>query len=95
MPWARSALGALLLLAGLLQACSRADPAPKDFARVTEAPARESDAATLQAAQTACKAETRRKGIASVVGILSRLKPGSSDEDYIACMKARGYDAKS
>jgi hypothetical protein len=44
--------------------------------------------------QQACKEETERKGIGSVLGIMSRLRKGSADEDYIACMKARGYEAK-
>jgi hypothetical protein len=43
----------------------------------------------------ACKVETKRKGMASIVGIFSRLRPGSADADYLACMKARGYEVKS
>jgi hypothetical protein len=38
--------------------------------------------------------ETKRKGIASVIGIVSRLRKGDADEDYVACMKARGYEVK-
>jgi hypothetical protein len=43
----------------------------------------------------ACKVETKRKGMASIVGIFSRLRRGSADADYLACMKARGYEVKS
>ena len=49
---------------------------------------------TLEAAETACKEETETKGIGSVVAILSRFRKGSADEDYLACMKARGYEVK-
>lgn len=94
MAWAKTALAALLLPI-LLQGCSMSDPAPRQFVRVTETPVRETDAEKLEAARTACKEETKRKGIRSVVGILSRLRPGASDEDYIACMRARGYEVKS
>jgi hypothetical protein len=94
MAGSTSALGALLLLV-LLQGCSQTEPAPQDFTRITEEPERQSDQAKLESARTACQAETKRKGIGSVIGILSRLRPGSSEEDYVACMKARGYDVKS
>ena len=49
---------------------------------------------TLEAAEPACKEETKQKGINSVVNIFSRLRKGSADEDYVACMKARGYEVK-
>jgi hypothetical protein len=49
---------------------------------------------TLEAAEKACKEETERKGIGSVIGIMSRLRRRSADEDYVACMKARGYEVK-
>jgi hypothetical protein len=90
---ALSALGALLLLFGTLPGCSRTDPAPKDVTLATQRP---DDAATkLEAARAACTEETKRKGIASVVGTLSRLRPGASNEDFVACMKARGYEVPS
>jgi hypothetical protein len=83
------------LLGALASACSRAEPAPKDFTLVDQRPAKaEETGNTLAAAQLACKEETKRKGITSVVAIFSRLRKGSADEDYIACMKARGYDVK-
>jgi hypothetical protein len=92
---ATAPLAALLALIVALQGCSRSEPAPGAFTRVTGAPAGKTDADKLKAAEIACREETKRKGIASVVGILSRLRPGSSEEDYIACMKARGYEVKS
>ena len=86
---------ALGLLGLELSACSHAEPAPKDFVLVQQRQAKaEENGNTLEAAELACKAETERKGIASVVGIFSRLRRGSADADYIACMKARGYEAK-
>jgi hypothetical protein len=61
---------------------------------VSEKGAGRGAANSLQAAELACKAETERKGIGSLVGIFSRLRKGSADEDYVACMKARGYEVK-
>lgn len=89
------AMLAACLFGALASGCSPAEPAPKDFTLVDQRPAKAEEAGnTLQAAELACKDETKRKGIASVVGIFSRLRKGSIDEDYIACMKARGYEVK-
>ena len=83
------------LLGLALSGCSHAEPAPKDFALVRQREAKaEESGNTLEAAELACKEETERKGIASVVGIFSRFRRGSADEDYVACMKARGYEVK-
>lgn len=95
MPKLRLALLAICLLATLAPACSRLDPKPKDFTLASERPAKpEATVSALEAAELACKEETRRKGIASVVNIFSRLRRGSADEDYLACMKARGFEVK-
>ncbi len=51
-------------------------------------------APSLEAVEAACKAETERKGTASMLAIFSRLRRGSADADYIACMKERGYEVK-
>ena len=89
----RGSVLAACLLAALAQGCSA--PAPKDVTLTNRYPAKaEETGNTLEAAERACKEETKRKGIASIVGIFSRLRPGSADEDYIACMKARGYEVK-
>lgn len=75
--------------------CSLSDPAPRDFTVVNQRPAKAEEAGnTLEKAEAACKEETKRKGIASVIGIVSRLRKGSADEDYVACMKARGYEVE-
>jgi hypothetical protein len=80
------------LLGTLASACSQAEPTPRDFTLV-QRPAKAAEAGnTLAAAQLACKEQTKKKGMASVVAIFSRLRKGSADEDYIACMKARGYE---
>jgi hypothetical protein len=47
--------------------------------------------AALTAAINACKNATRDKGIKSVLAIVSHMRPGAVDEDYIACMKDKGY----
>jgi hypothetical protein len=86
---------AACLLGALLSACSLAEPKPKDFTLVDQRPAKAEEAGnTLEAAELACKEETKQKGIKSVVNIFSRLRKGSADEDYAACMKRRGYEAK-
>ena len=82
-------------LLGTLPGCSLSAPAPRDFTLVDQRPAKAQEAGNaLEAAQTACKAETKTKGIASVTAIFSRFRQGSADADYVACMKARGYEVK-
>ena len=83
------------LLAALAQGCSQVEPKPQDFTLTGQREAKAAEAGnTLAAAETACKAETKRKGISNVVAIFSRLRKGSADEDYIACMQRRGYEVK-
>jgi hypothetical protein len=77
----------------LASACSLAEPNPKSFVLVDQRPAKAEEAGnTLADAETACKEETRSKGIKSVVNIFSRLRQGAATEDYVACMKRRGYE---
>lgn len=83
------------LIAMPASGCSLSNPAPRDFTLVDQRPAKAEEAGnTLEQAEAACKEETKRKGIASVIGIVSRLRKGDADEDYVACMKARGYEVK-
>jgi hypothetical protein len=90
----------LLPLAACLAAlassgCSMSETAPRDFTLVGQRPVKaEESGNSLEAAEKACTEETKKKGIASVLGIVSRLRKGASDEDYIACMKARGYEVE-
>lgn len=87
---------AACLFGPLLSSCGHNDPAPRDFTLVDQRPAKAQEAGnTLEAAEAACKDETKRKGIASVLSIFSRFSKGSADQDYVACMKARGYEVKS
>ena len=75
--------------------CSLSDPAPRDFTLADQRSAKAEEAGnTLKEAEAACKEETKRRGIASVVGIVSRLRKGAADADYVACMKARGYEVE-
>jgi hypothetical protein len=91
----RPAVLAACLIGALASACSLVERKPKDFTLVDQRPAKAEEAGnTLQAAELACKEEIKKKGIASVVNIFSRLRKGSADEDYIACMKRRGYEVK-
>lgn len=91
----RSAVLAVCLLGTLVSACSLVEPKPKNFTLVDQRPAKAEEAGnTIEAAQVACKEDTKQKGIKSVVNIFSRLRQGSADEDYVACMKRRGYEVK-
>ncbi|MGD9501782.1 MAG: hypothetical protein AB7V40_04765 [Methyloceanibacter sp.] len=86
---------AICLIALPALGCSLSQPASRNFTQVNQREAKaEETGNSLEAAQEACKAETERKGIASLVGIVSRLRKGSADEDYVACMKARGFEVK-
>jgi hypothetical protein len=88
----------LLPLAACLAAlacsgCSMSETAPRDFTLVGQREGKADETGnSLEAAEAACKEQTRKKGIASVVGIVSRLRKGSADEEYVACMKGRGYE---
>jgi hypothetical protein len=83
------------LLGAMASGCSHLEPTLRDFTLVNQRPAKAKEAGnTLEESQLACKEETKSKGIASVVAIFSRFRKGSSDEDYIACMKQRGYEVK-
>jgi hypothetical protein len=82
-------------MAALAQGCSQVEPKPRDFALTGQREAKAEEAGnTLEAAETACREETKRKGIASIVGIFSRFRQGSAEEDYVECMKARGFEVK-
>jgi hypothetical protein len=84
---------AACLLGASLAGC--AEPAPHDFALVGQRPAKAEEAHnTLQNAEAACKEDTKKKGIANMLAIFSRLRSGSADADknYIACMKTRGFE---
>lgn len=86
---------AVCLTAIAASGCSLTQSAKRDFTLVNEREAKaEETGDTLEAAEKACKEETEREGIASVLGIVSRLRKGSADEAYVACMKARGYEVK-
>jgi hypothetical protein len=75
--------------------CSLSQPAPRDFTLVDQRSAKAEEAGnSLEEAEKACKEETERKGIGSVIGLMSRLRKGAADEDYVACMKGRGYEVK-
>jgi hypothetical protein len=83
------------LLGALLPGCSLTQPAPRNFTQVDQRPSKAQEAGnTLAQAEDACKAETQKKGIASVTAIFSRFRKGSADEDYIACMKDRGFEVQ-
>jgi hypothetical protein len=86
---------ALCLIAIAASGCSLTQPAQRDFTQVNQREAKaEESGNSLEAAETACKEQTEKKGIGSILGIMSRLRKGSADEDYVACMKGRGYEVK-
>jgi hypothetical protein len=95
MSRATNAALAACLLAAWLTGCSYTEPAPRDFTLVGQRPAKAEEAGnTLEAAEADCKEDTKTKGKANMLAIFSRFRPGSADKDYIACMKARGYEVK-
>jgi hypothetical protein len=90
-------LAALMLLAGCshqelppVASTPSATPASATGDKNTEDAAK---AKAYETASKACKEETEKKGFGSVLGIFSRLRPGSSQADYVTCMKKRGYEA--
>jgi hypothetical protein len=86
---------AACLMAMPVSGCSLSQPAPRDFTLVDQRSAKAEEAGnSLEEAEKACKEETERKGIGSVIGLMSRLRKGAADEDYVACMKGRGYEVK-
>ncbi len=86
---------AACLLGASLPACSLNDPSVKDFTQMNQRPEKAKETGnTIDTAEAACKAQTQTKGIASVTAIFARFRKGSADEDYIACMKARGFEVK-
>jgi hypothetical protein len=84
-----SAFGAVCALGLTLCACSLAGPADHTFTG-SDAKTLQDKTAIEQASKT-CKDDTRDKGIKSVLAIVTRMRPGAVDEDYIACMKDKGY----
>ncbi|HXG79585.1 MAG TPA: hypothetical protein VNJ31_09640 [Methyloceanibacter sp.] len=95
-----SAILAVGLSALLAQACSQIEPSPKAFTQVAHVSSKAEDKAqdpakTLQTAEEECKEETKKKGIKSIAAIFSRLRPGAADQDYVECMRRRGFEVKS
>ena len=85
------AFGAAVVLGLLLSACSLAGPTDHTFTTVDAKPAKQPDKTAMEEASKTCKEQTRGKGFNSVLGILWRLRPGAVDQDYIACMKGKGF----
>jgi hypothetical protein len=75
----------------MLSACSLAGPTPHTFTPAAEQKRAKPDATSIEEASKVCKDKTREKGIKSVLAIVTRLRPGAVDEDYVNCMKSKGY----
>jgi hypothetical protein len=88
------ALTAVYALILMLSGCSLAGPTPRAFTPAAEQKRAKPDTAALEQASKVCKEQTREKGIKSVLAIVTRLRPGAVDEDYINCMKNKGYTVK-
>jgi hypothetical protein len=86
---------AFCLLGASLEGCSLYEPSKRDFTQVDQRPAKAQEANnTLAQAEAACKDQTQKKGIASVTAIFARFRKGSADQDYMDCMKQRGFEVK-
>ena len=91
----KRAVLAYCLLGALLQGCSHTEPTARDFTQVNQRPEKAAESGnTLAEAEAACKFETANKGIASITAIFSRFRKGSADQDYIDCMKGRGFEVQ-
>jgi ribosomal protein S11 len=75
----------------MLSACSLAGPNPHTFTPKVEAKQAKPEPTALEQASQACKDQTRERGIKSVLAIVTRMRPGAVDADYIDCMKRKGY----
>ena len=85
-------VAAVSALSLMLSACSLAGPNPRTFSTAAEQKPVKPDDQALEQASQACKSEqTREKGIKSVLAIVSRMRPGAVDEDYVNCMRNKGY----
>jgi hypothetical protein len=82
---------AIAALGLMLSACSLAGPSPRTFTTAAEEKPAKPDAAAIEQASQACKSELRQKGVKSVLAILSSMRPGAVDENYVKCMKTKGY----
>ena len=85
------AVAAVAALGVMLSACSLAGPNPRTFTTAAEQKPVKPDATAIEQASQACKSELRQKGIKSVFAILSRMRPGAVDADYVKCMRNKGY----
>ena len=85
------AVVAVSVLGFMLSACSLAGPSPRTFTTPAEEKPAKPDATAIEQASQACKSELRQKGIKSVLAILSSMRPGAVDEDYVKCMRNKGY----
>ena len=83
--------GTVVALGLMLSACSLASPTDRSFIAADTKQANPPDKTEVEEASNACKEQTRDKGFNSVLAIVSRLRPGAVDQDYIACMKSKGY----
>jgi hypothetical protein len=92
MSTARAALLVGCLCAAMLPACSRTESLPRNFVQIEQRPAKAEEAGnTLEAATEACEKETDRKGISSITAVFKRFRKGKAEEDFIACMRERGF----
>src|SRR4029077_9390769 len=85
--------GAICALGFALSACSPAGPPSHTFTTATPTPAKP-DPTALEQASTACKESNREKGIKSVLAIVTSMRPGAVDQDYVNCMKNKGFAIK-
>ena len=85
------AVAAVSALGLMLSACSLAGPNPRTFSTAAEQKPVKPDATAIEQASQACKPSWRQKGIKSVLAIVSSMRPGAVDEDYVKCMRNKGY----
>jgi hypothetical protein len=92
----RIAATSLCLLASVLAGCSLSHTPPVQATPIStpDAAPKAPDPAAYKAASDACHAEAQKKGIGSILGIFSHLRPGAANAEFIACMKRGGFEVQ-
>jgi hypothetical protein len=92
----RIAAISLCLLAAALAGCSLSHTPPVQVTPIanSDAASKAPDPAAYKTASDACHEATRKKGIGSILGIFSRLRPGAESAEYTACMKRGGFEVQ-
>ena len=82
-------LGAACAAGLMLSACSFIGPPSQSFTSAENQA--KPDPKALEQASASCKQSTFDKGTKSMLAIFTRLRPNALNQDYISCMKNKGF----